>query len=529
MASLSTEEKIGQIIATSVGHHAVDQVNAAGASSDLAAAGAITAGVLRTAEEIAEFHLGGVCYFPSRPDGQLPGEVAEITARLQQAAPIPLLVSTDQEGGRVARLRRGFSLFPSAMALAAIGDPAVARQVARTSAEEMRAVGINHVFAPDADVNSNPANPVIGTRSFGADPERTAEFVVEMIAGYREGGVASTVKHFPGHGDTATDSHLGVPVLERSERDWRAVDLPPFQAALRAGVDTVMGGHLVLRFAGPEPATYAYPIMTTILRDELGFEGLVVSDALEMEGAVAGRDPDEAVVDALLAGIDQLLMPRSTAGAVAALRRAAADGRLPIARLDQACLRVLRLKESLGLLTPPQQAARGVVVGRQQPAAVDLARRAVTVIGTVRTLPVGTNVLLVADPALVEDLRLGLMDRGLWVTVAGADRWSDPQELASRAPGFDAVLVVCNDAWKNPEQNPPVAELLAELPDALLVAVGTPYDAALADGRHSAWLTYGFNQTQALGLAIALTDPERPPAGSLPVPLQDQAVSGPAV
>lgn len=514
LATFDTDDKIGQILSTAVGHHAVGGVNAAEEEADV-----INSDVRRVAEEITEYRLGGVCYFPGRPDGQLPDEVAAITGALQDAAPLPLLISVDQEGGQVARMRRGFSLFGSAMAMGALNDPAAVRQAARISAEEMRAVGVNHIFAPTADVNSNPANPVIGIRSFGADPAAVAALVTEVVAGYHEGGVAATVKHFPGHGDTATDSHLGLPVLERAEENWRVADRPPFEAAIAAGVDAVMGGHLVLRFADDEPATYSHRILTGLLRDELGFTGLCCSDALEMEGAVGDRDQDELVVDALLAGVDQLLMPRSIPGAVAALRRAVDEGRVPMERLDEACLRVLALKEARGLLgeAEPEKRSR-VRVGRELAFATELARRSVTVRGSVESVKPGTNVLMVGDHTLVKDLRAALEERGCWITVAGPERWTD-DELPTRAAGFDSVFVVTRDAWKSPDSNPPVADLLDAVPAAQLIAAGTPYDASNVPEGRGTWMTYGLNSTQAAGLAIALTDLERAPEGVLPVGL----------
>jgi beta-N-acetylhexosaminidase len=511
---MSTDQKIGQILSTSVGHHSSAQINADDGSRRSADEHrrALAADRERVAQEISRYQLGGVCYFAGRPDGNLPEEVAETTVTLQAAAPVGLLISTDQEGGRVARLRRGFTTFGSAMSMAALDDPTAVREAAAVSGRELRAVGINHVFAPVADVNSDPANPVIGTRSFGSDPARVARNVVAAIAGYRDAAVASTAKHFPGHGDTATDSHLGLPVVGRTVHEWRQVDQPAFTAAVAAGVDAVMSGHLVLRWAAsaadPDvPATYSRRVLTDLLRTEMGFAGMVVSDALEMAGALQGRDSATAAVDALLAGVDQLLMPVDLPATVAALQQAVSNGVVPMERLDQACLRVLRLKERLGLLNGSAE-VDPAAAGRSQELAMDLAARAVTVIGPPFLAPSIQRPVAVVGPAPVSsDLAQGLTRLGR--PVLGPD---------DAVPADAAVFVVSTGLGQTGELER-VRQLLSAYPDAVLVLAGSPYGVELVGGHHTALLSYGNTPVHVQGLAIAMADPTRPPSGWLPVAL----------
>ncbi|MDN5724888.1 MAG: glycoside hydrolase family 3 protein [Propionibacteriales bacterium] len=339
-AQLSTEQRIGQVLATAVGHASGLGVNVGDAVDDRR----LHEDAVRVAEEINAYGLGGVCWFPGRPGGNPPEQVADLIAILESAASLPLLVSTDQEGGRVARMRDGFEVPPAARELG--GDTTAIRAHAVRTAQQLRAVGVNHVLAPVADVDSNPDNPVIADRSYSADPQVVARCVLAAVEGFTAGGVASCVKHFPGHGDTTTDSHIDLPVVTATADQWRAVEAVPFAAAVRAGVPSVMSGHLRLPAIDDEPGTFSYRLLTGVLRDEWGYEGVVVSDSLLMDGATRGRTTGEIVVDALNAGVDQLLMPASMSEAYAALTRALDEGRVTETRLLQACDRVLELKRS---------------------------------------------------------------------------------------------------------------------------------------------------------------------------------------
>ncbi|MGI8458081.1 MAG: glycoside hydrolase family 3 protein [Propionibacteriaceae bacterium] len=491
-AGLTDAQKIGQVISTSVGHHSsvmVDPPVPEDPAADAfwaAHAEAMRRDRARVTELVEAYALGGVCYFPGRLDGSRPDEVVATIRELGSAAELPLLVSTDQEGGRVARLRGGFTLFGSAMSMAATGDPAAVAAAAYVTGTELRAVGIQQVFSPVCDLNLNPANPVIGTRSYGATAADAAPYLRAVVEGFARADVATTAKHFPGHGDTATDSHLAVPVLTHDLGDWRAGEGASFAAAIAAGVDAVMTGHLVLQAVDPRPATYAGPVLTGLLREELGFDGLVVTDALGMSGAVGD------LVDALNAGADQLLMPPDVPAAVAQLIRALDDGRLPVERLGEACLRVLRLKERLGLL-PGQPSYVGPgreVLGQHQADAIALAASAVTVRGS-RPAPVARRVALRGGSESVRSRLAGALAE-VGVTVA-----------ADAGP----TVVLVGDA-------PPVGVG----PDDVLVVTGLPYVAAGLGAERPVLLTYGDNATHLAAVARVLCDPDLA-RGRLPVPL----------
>jgi beta-N-acetylhexosaminidase len=325
----------------------------------------------RGASLVRKYHLGGVIYFPGNM--RSPRQTAGLSNALQRAAMesgVPLLISTDEEQGIVTRVPF-ITRFPSSRALAATRDPvADVRTAARVTGEELRALGINQNFAPVADVNVNPRNPVIGVRSFGTEPGPVARLVGVAVDAYRAAGVASTAKHFPGHGDTDTDSHTGLPVIEHTKAQWRRLDAPPFQTAIAHGIDAIMTAHIVMPRLDPagHPATMSSRLLTGLLRDELGFDGVVITDSLQMAGARKKYGPVRAAVRAVEAGADQLLMPVSLPRAYRAVVAGVRDGSIPRDRLDQAVSRVLRMKERRGLFASPyvDTAEAAKVVGSRE-------------------------------------------------------------------------------------------------------------------------------------------------------------------
>lgn len=281
---------------------------------------------------------------------------------LQNLADIPLLLPTDQEGGRVARFRAPFTPLPPAQIVGQAGDLLLARQAARITGEELRQVGVNWNFAPVADVNSNPANPVIGDRAFGATPELVAPLVQAQVAGFRDAGILSCAKHFPGHGDTALDSHYDLPVVAGDLSAMERRELVPFDAAIAARVDTIMTAHIVFPAADPSglPATLSRAILTDLLRERLGFSGLVVTDCLEMKAVADRWGAPRAAVLAAQAGADMLLVchtPERQCAVRDALLAAARTGDLPLDRIDQAVSRVLAAKGRL-TAAPPLDSGR---------------------------------------------------------------------------------------------------------------------------------------------------------------------------
>jgi beta-N-acetylhexosaminidase len=296
-------------------------------------------------------------------------QVAALVADLKRAAgERPLLVSVDQEGGRVARLRaaQGFTELPPMRALGETGDEALARAVGAVLGRELRAVGIDQDYAPCVDVDTNPANPVIGDRSFSRDAAVVGRLGAALAEGLQGAGVAACAKHFPGHGDTSQDSHRDLPRLPHDLDRLRAVELPPFRALARAGVAAVMTAHVVFEALDPRrPATLSRPVVD-LLRGECGFDGCAISDDLEMSAVAAHFPLEEAVPAALAAGVDALMVCHDAAVAHRAIdvaRRAVEDGSVPRPRLEEACRRVGRLLRWAG---PPPDPRAAVAVLRSR-------------------------------------------------------------------------------------------------------------------------------------------------------------------
>ncbi|MFD0803585.1 glycoside hydrolase family 3 protein, partial [Streptomonospora algeriensis] len=326
LAEMSVEEKIGQLMV----------LLAEGTTAQ------------ESAELVSAYHPGGFIYFPENLSG--PEQIARMSNGLQDAAAdggagIPLFLGIDQEQGMVARLPVG-TRFPDAMAVGATRDTAHARALAGATAAELTALGINLDYAPVADTNTDPDNPVIGIRSFGSEPELVSEMAAAEAAAFSEGGVVPVVKHFPGHGDTDVDSHTGLPVIEKPREEWEREDLPPFRAAVEAGVDAIMTAHVIMPALDDsgEPSTLSPGVIDGILRDELGYDGIVTTDALNMEGVRQTHPDGEVAVRAVLAGADQLLMPPDPQAAFDALRGAVEEGRISTERLDRSVLRILTAK-----------------------------------------------------------------------------------------------------------------------------------------------------------------------------------------
>jgi beta-N-acetylhexosaminidase len=305
--------------------------------------------------QVEGMHVGGfIVITEGSPLGTVRSRVyptAVLANQLQHHARIPLLIGADFETGTAMRLADG-TAFPDPMAVAAGGSPKDAYEIGRITALEARAVGVNWVFAPVSDVNNNPDNPIINIRSFGEDPARVAEFVSAFVRGAEENGVIATAKHFPGHGNVSTDSHIDLPIVGSDRHQLENIELVPFRAAIAAGVSSIMTAHLAVPAIEPDtevPATLSSHILTDLLRKQLHFEGLTVTDALDMGGVARRYPPGEAAVRALLAGADVLLMPPVPDAAFAAVKEAVDSGRIPQSRLDEAVTRILRAKAALGL------------------------------------------------------------------------------------------------------------------------------------------------------------------------------------
>ena len=312
---------------------------------------------LQLREAMEKYHVGSFA-MTVHVDGPFllrsePYEAAELLNRLQSDSKLPLLFAADFERGVSMRLM-GATVFPHAMAFGGDGKAEDAEAFGRITAEESRAIGIHWNFFPDADVNSNPANPIINTRSFGEDPKQVGDLVAAYIKGAHEGGMLTTVKHFPGHGDTATDSHLGVASVNVDRAHLDSIELPPFRQAIAAGVDAVMVAHVTVPALDPDPnhvATISPVIVSDLLEKQLGFKGIVVTDALDMAGLthLFANNIGRAAVEAFKAGNDLLLIPADFPASYNAMVQAVRAGEISRERLDRSVLKILKTKASLGL------------------------------------------------------------------------------------------------------------------------------------------------------------------------------------
>ena len=355
LKKMTLEEKAGQLISVGINARYLNQ------SSDE---------FKELRRQVEQNHVGGIILFRGPVY-----ESVHLVNRMQRLAKLPLLISADLEAGSGMRFEDTTNL-PWNMAVGATGDPAFARRQGELTAREARALGVQHIFAPVADVNNNAGNPVINVRSFGEDPAEVARYVAAFIEGAQGAGVIATAKHFPGHGDTAVDSHRGLPVIDVARARLDSVELVPFRAAIKAGVGSVMTAHIGLPQIDPTqvtplpresivrptyaerevfvenavlPGTLSPVITTKLLRNDLGFDGIVVTDALDMSGLTIYFKQDEAGVRAVLAGADMLLKPADPDAILRGLVEAVKSGRLTEKRIEESARRILAAKYDLGL------------------------------------------------------------------------------------------------------------------------------------------------------------------------------------
>ncbi|MFD5870656.1 glycoside hydrolase family 3 protein [Streptomyces sp. NPDC060322] len=544
IARMSLEEKVGQLFVMRVYGHSATEPDQADVDANLA-----EIGVRDAAELISTYHVGGIIYFAWAHNTRDPHQIADLSNGIQRAGlagptPVPLLVSTDQEHGIVCRVGEPATLLPGAMALGAGGSRTDARTAGRIAGAELAALGINQNYAPDADVNVNPANPVIGVRSFGSDPDSVAGMVTAQVKGYQSSGVASTAKHFPGHGDTSTDSHTGLPVISHTREQWAELDAPPFRAAVAAGIDSIMTAHIVVPALDPseDPATLSHPILTGILREELGYDGVVVTDALGMEGVRTKYGDERVPVLALLAGVDQLLNPPDLKVAWNAVLNAVKGGEISEARIEESILRILRLKTRLGLFRDPYVTHRGVDrtvgIASHLAAADRIAERTTTLLANAGSLlPLSRrshrNLLVVgADPASpsgttgppTTTLAGAFTELGYAATALStgtAPTQAKIAEAVAAAQGKDAVVVGTYNVTATSTQRTLVSALAATGVPVITLAIRNPYDIAQLAGTGYAASLAAYSWTDVeLRAAARVIAGRADPEGRLPVPVQ---------
>lgn len=520
-------------------------------------------------QQMQRYHLGGFGITIPVEGGQLalsePLEAAMLTNRLQKESKYPLLFAADFERGLSMRLN-GATAFPAAMAFGAAGDTQLTREFGRISALETRAIGIHWNWFPLADVNSNPDNPIIDTRSFGEDPTQVGAMVSAYIEGAHAGGLLTSLKHFPGHGDTATDSHLALSRVDATRERLDQVELVPFRAGIAAGADSVMIGHLIVPALEPDtklPASISPRVIQDVLQKELGFEGLVVTDALDMNGlkrAFTGSEFDIAAAEAVAAvkaGNDMVIIPGDIAGAYTGLLRAVKNGEISTSRIDASVLKILRMKAAVGLnrsrfvsldaaaekIALPSSlaladtvASRAITLVRDQPALVPFQKGTSTVVlvftdhagsttsgralaSAIRKRSSGAQVYFVDStnaPALREEILK---------TVASADRilavaeaMPNPRRItAGHANGSAALDAQSLDLLKS---------IVAQVPAKTVVAaLGNPYTGGSIPGLESYICTFSDTPLSASALVGALFG-ETSIHGRLPVTLPGLAQRG---
>ena len=536
VGEMTTDEKIGQLFMVSFYGDQANETSPAEVQGNEA-----LLGEPNIAQAIATYHLGGVAYFDVTGNVISARQVATLSNSLQADAAaepdaIPLLISTDQEGGAIVRLPSPATQFPGNMALGATRQTDLARSTAAAIGAELRAEGLNVALAPDADVNINPANPVIGVRSFGSDATLVADMTPAMVAGFQtDAGIAATVKHFPGHGDTNIDSHTALPTINHSAAQWASIDEPPFAAAISAGVDVVMVGHLAfpaLDSTGT-PASLSAPIIGNYLRGQLGFKGVVMTDALTMGALRDGYGDAGIAVKAVSAGDDILLMPQSLPVAFAAIQAAVANGTISQARLNQSVKRILTLKQGLGLFTatPLSTSAASAVLSAKAHKAVETndADSAVTLIANDgKVLPLrdatgdGPYLVVGTSSEWVYPFVTAVRNRGLSATtyVTGTSLSASAiKAVANSTASFGTVFVLTFDADADAGQQKLVAALAATGKRLVTVSVDRPYDEAYY--RAAVNLAVYSSSGASLQAAVGAIFGDFAPTGKLPVSIPD--------
>jgi beta-N-acetylhexosaminidase len=469
---------------------------------------------------VDELRVGGVILM-GRNVGP-PAETAALCNALQQRSRVPLLVSTDQEGGSVSRFVAPGLTFPGNMALGAAGAASLVEQVAAAIGTQLRAMGLNVDYAPVLDVNNNPANPIIGTRSFGESPSEVARLGVAALRGFASAGVLAAVKHFPGHGDTAVDSHHDLPVQPAGRDRLDAVELFPLRAAIAAGVPMVMTTHIVFPALDAEqPATLSRRILTGLLREELGFEGLIITDCLEMKAIADRWGAEEAAVQSLEAGADLLLVchtesvqRRMWEGVLAAVR----SGRISESRLEESLGRLFAAKRVCGLFesstVDPNRAAE--VVGAREYCLLEqeAARAGVAALGDIEgVLPLrpGETVTLVGEGSLVSALLEALSERGVKARSGTGAEAADATVIVADGCESETLAGLTSGASS---AGPPARRILVAFRDPYALAQRVPAQRAEAAPLRLA--AFGTGPCNVRALADALTG-EFLPAGRMPV------------
>jgi beta-N-acetylhexosaminidase len=549
---MTLDEKVGQLIFSAVDStylandsEGFDQI--ARKVTDLRIGGLVVFGGSEKAPAVLlDNHYGTVTL------GQ-PLAAASLINRLQALSAVPLLNAADFEAGAGFRIQ-GATVFPRQMAFGAAGDEALATEAAKITALEGRALGVHVNFSPLADVNNNARNPVINIRSFGEVPAAVGTLVSAFVRGLHEGGMLATLKHFPGHGDTDVDSHIGLPIINQPRDRLDRIELAPFRAGLASGADAVMTAHIELPALDPaefSPASLSRPIVTGLLRSELKFDGLVFTDSMQMDAVTRALSAGEAAVRAILAGNDVVLHSPDETAAVAAIKAAVTSGRITTSQLDESVRRILRVKARLGLYRTKIVSLDEVprVVGGRAHAdvAARVSQRSMTLVRDDR------NQVPLRVARDVSVLYLSLLDYPSGWRISAPSRTFIPElrrrwpnvtavELSDRstaseidlvratATRYDAIVVSvfvrAASGSGRQDLSAPLVKLLSDLarltantPKPLITTFfGNPYVAMAVPELPAMLLTYDFNDL-AEASAVRAISGEAPISGRLPISL----------
>ncbi len=484
--------------------------------------------------------IGGIILFARNVAS--PGQVARLVDSLRRAARHPLLITIDQEGGIVARLREGFTESPGAMALGAGGSEALAEGVSAALGRELRALGFNLNLAPVVDIGHDSGNPVIGTRTLGVEAGTVARLAVAQVRGFQAAGVGACAKHFPGHGNTPVDSHVSLPVVSGAlDFLWQA-DLVPFRAAVEAGIASVMISHVKFEALDPDyPSTLSPAITTRLLREEIGFRGLALTDCMEMQAITRHYGAGESAVLAALAGVDAMFYSHTQenqAAAYEALLEAARSGRLPLARIDDALAHLDAFLAQYPVSAPDELSA----IRREDHLAVC---RAAAEAGTVlvaadpAVFPLSLDGQRIAVIEFASHLETGVLDRS-GLTGLGALLGAQAPQVAHIAlnpaePGAipleearrmvlqaDVAIIATRSAHLQPGQREIAQTLLDTARRSILLCLRNPYDVEVLDGPDAILCTCG-DGAPSLQAAVDALLGRFAPTGRLPVPVRGVA------
>ncbi|MBT9144977.1 MAG: Beta-hexosaminidase [candidate division WS2 bacterium] len=490
---------------------------------------------------IKEYNVGNIILF-SRNIGSI-GDTAELISLIQlnmiKYNQVPAFIGVDQEGGDVSRIRHTSLMFPCNMAFGAAGIPGSTRQQGLFTGEKLRAMGINLNIAPVLDVNNNPENPIIGTRSYGDHPDKVAELGCAYIEGLQHKGVVATAKHFPGHGDTDIDTHLGLPSVSYGRDRLEKVELYPFQKAVEAGVAAVMTAHIIFPVLDGEsrPATISYPILTELLRRQMGFQGIIITDCIEMKAVLDNYGVEKTAVEALKAGADMICISHTLdfqIRSVEAIKNAVKSGELSELRIDESVGRILGLKEKYRLMQNlcPDISMLERLFSDESSAlfAAEVSRKSITLItGKNSLLPVRSkNILSIsAEPALTTNVEDGKNLPVSFCTsvteLLGGEGIAIPQnpdkdlieEICRKSLDKDLIIFGMHNSRFNPGQIELYNAIRRNNKNIITILLKNPYDVRFIEDTETCIFAYEYSPLSITGVIKVLSG--EPAYGRLPV------------